>query len=112
MYLRLGICAAFLLLSAFAWGLWQRGKVLKMEAAQATARAHAAEQVITAHKALQKELQKLRADYEERERALRAIPDDGCLDRDIPPDLGLLLAPRPAPGNSGAGTTDGTSDGR
>lgn len=103
---------AIILLAVTAWGLWQRGKALKLEAAHAKAREQAALQVITAHKALQKELHQLRADYEKRERELRAIPDDGCLDRNIPDALGLLLAPVGKDGNPSAGAERGTDDGR
>jgi hypothetical protein len=105
-YIAIGVLALGL------WGMHQRGKVLQIERDAALSQAHALEAVVTAHKALQKELAKLRADYEERERKLRAIPDDGCLDKRIPDDLRLLLAPNGEAANPGAGTKGGAADAR
>lgn len=57
-----------------------------------------AEQAARAH---QVALQQLRADYERRLSHAQKIPDDGCLDRALPPDVLRLLTE----GNPGAGET-------
>ena len=104
------IVAGFLAMAV--WGLWERGKNLKAQRDEARAVAHAYERVVASEKARQKELEKLRAEYEERERALRAIPDDGCLDRTIPDALGVLLKSDTPAGDSGAGAKGGADDAR
>jgi hypothetical protein len=104
------IAAGFLALAL--WGLWQYAGRLKDQRDTARAQVHSYQQVVASERALRKKLEKLRADYEKRERALRAIPDDGCLDRRIPDELGLLLKPRREAGDSGPGAEGGAGNER
>jgi hypothetical protein len=104
------IAAGFLALAL--WGLWQYAGRLKDQRDTARAQVRSYQQVVASERALRKKLEKLRADYEKRERALRAIPDDGCLDKRIPDALGLLLKPTGEAADSGAGAEGGASDGR
>lgn len=113
MILRLAPYLTILILSLTAYGLWQRGKVLTMERDAAQAEVKSFGNIVEAEKKLRVELSKLRADYEKQQRKLRAIPDDGCLDRPIPDDLRLLLAPADqAPDATGTGQAPGPDNER
>jgi hypothetical protein len=94
------------------WGVWQYAARMKDQRDAALATAHAYQQVVAAEKARHKALEKLRERYEESERKLRGIPNDGCLDRRIPDALGLLLKPDGKAGDPGAGAEEGAADGR
>ena len=103
---------AIAFLAVGLWGLWQYAGNLKEQRDAARAQVHSYKQVVASEKALRKRLEKLRKEHEKRERELRQIPDDGCLDKRIPDALGVLLKPSGAPGDSGAGAEGGTGNGR
>src|SRR5689334_25322734 len=110
--LRFAPYIALVVLGITVWGLWQYAGHLKDQRDQARAEAHSYQQVVASEKALRKRLESLRKEHEKRERALRQIPDDGCLDRRIPDALGLLLGPDGKAPDSGAGAEGGARNDR
>lgn len=108
MILRFAPYIAIALLALGLWGMHERGKNLKAERDAARQEAETYAQVVAAEKVRQRELEKLRTEYEALQRKLREIPDDGCLDRRIPDAVRLLLSPNSQAGHSGAGTEGGS----
>lgn len=104
---------AIAFLSVAVWGMWQRGQHLKDQRDQAQAEARSYKQVVASMKAWRADVEKLRERYEESERKLRAIPDDGCLDKRVPDDLrGLFNKPSGKDRPADTGAEEGAADGR